>query len=128
MQIKPHHQVPVSCPECGTQGWYGSEDPSRPALVVCGNCGARTSDTFCPKCRCRGPFVELIEPSPSEFRCRLCGAVQELPRGFWKQPRRLEQGAPVETVMRQQLSATTVVLIAATLVVAILMIYNLLAH
>jgi hypothetical protein len=127
MRIEPRHQVPATCPECGTQGWYDSADPRRPALIVCGECGARTSDVFCPTCRCRGPFVELIEPPPSEFRCRSCGAVHELPRGFWKQPSRLQQDTPMDAAMRRQMTATNVVLGVASLVLAILLIYHLLS-
>jgi hypothetical protein len=126
MQISPRHQVPASCPECGTGGWYDSDDPTRPALIVCGQCGARTSDTFCPKCRCRGPFVELIEPPPTEFKCRSCGAVHELPRGFWRQPRKLQQEAPVEKALRRQMTATNMVLIGAALLFAALLLYHLL--
>jgi hypothetical protein len=80
---------PFTCQECERNGYFFVESYDNSYFVVCSNCGAESSNVWCPKCSMGGSYVDSIIKHPKSWACPGCDTRYNLPAMFYENPRKL---------------------------------------
>lgn len=76
------------CKKCKADGYIEIPDFESPYCyyVICENCGWETAQVACSNCQIGGQLFDNVEEHPAKFKCNNCGALNDLPKDFYKKP------------------------------------------
>jgi hypothetical protein len=134
--------LPISCVQCGQQGFIFINDFERSYFVICKTCGWETSQVWCPKCQMGGEFVSNILDRPFSWNCPQCNTRYELSSAFYELPVMLfaKEALPPATLERiekdfqssnslwRTLRSTIIALVAIAVLMAVAMLPMLLVY